>query len=372
MILFRQTLEEQEGENLAPYAILSKNSKWRKYFEKEDDFRSCFQRDRNRVLYSLSYRRLSRKTQVFPSTTKKDHIRNRLSHTNEVEQIARQITRNLGLNEDLTEVIAKAHDLWHSPYWHAWEQALNECMQKNWLSFEHNIQSRRLLEIIESKNEEYAWLNLSFEVLEWLGKHKIKTWFEEWALPYLEAQVVNIADSIAYLASDLDDWFRAWILKIDEIKKIKICKLILDKYWIENLNKRNFNKLIWNIINFLVSDIIINTDNLIKKYKIKSQKDVENSKIILVKFSDEINLLSTGLRKFLFDKYYNNKEITNKMNEWKREIKALFNYYFKNTDKLPSNYKNRINDFWKEICIADYISGMTDRYAKTKFRKFLA
>ena len=371
MIYYRKDIEDNEAKILAPYAFLSKNSKWRKYKETEDKFRTCFQRDKDRVLHSKSYRRLVRKTQVFPSTTPKDHVRNRFIHTNEVEQIWRGISRSLWLNEDLTELIAKCHDLWHTPYGHAGQDALDYCLSGHWLRFEHNIQSRRILESIESRSDQYNWLNLSYEILEWLWKHESRQWFEQGALPYLEAQVVNIADLIAYLSSDLDDAIRSNIIKVWELENLEIWKLAIATIGIERIDKSSYQSLIWNLIWMMMEDLLYNSSKLLELNWIKSQKDVEISKKVLIKFSDVFYLQIKELRDFLFSSYYNNKFIIKKMNKWKLEIKFLFDFFIKNSEQMPEKYKQRVGSDSLPRCVADYISWMTDRYANSKYKQYV-
>lgn len=364
MIRLRNILESIEDSVLAPYAVKSINSLGRKYFEPEDDFRMCFQRDRDRILYSKSFRRLSRKTQVFPSVLSHDHVRNRYLHTCEVEQFWRVISRNLWLNEDLTEVIAKAHDIWHTPYWHSWQDALDALLKKEWFSFEHNFQSKRVLEVLEFHSKEYEWLNLSYEVLEWLWKHDIKSWFEKWALPYLEAQVVNIADEIAYLSWDLDDAISSWILNISDLENLEINKDIIDSLWIEKLDKTYYKRYIGNLTAFMVKDLIINSNINITKLNLKSQEDVEQIDFVIIKFSPIFQNKIKELRNFLFEKYYRNKNIVKMMEKWKKDIEFLFYFFKKNYLKLPIEYRKRIKRDGLLRCVADYISWMTDNYVK--------
>ena len=371
MIYLRKQLEDIEDKILAPYAMKANNSKWRLYKEQSDNYRTCFQIDRDRILHSKSFRRLSWKTQVFPCTNSWDHVRNRLVHTIEVEQIWRVISRNLWLNEDLTEVIAKAHDIGHTPYWHAGQDTLNELLKEKWLYFEHNLQSKRVLEILEYHSKNYEWLNLSYEVLEWLWKHKIKPWYEQWALPFLEAQVVNIADQIAYLAWDVDDWIWAWIIQLKDLAKLQIFTDISDNLAIDILDKDSFWRLIWNIIWYMAKDLITNTNKTIEKFNIKSQKDVENSKIVLVWFSDTFFTKVKQLREYLFNYYYMDKDIIWKMKKGKNEIRLLFKYFSENISVLPNKYKKRIDRDWSDRCIWDYISWMTDKFTSSSYNKYI-
>ncbi len=371
MIYYRKDIEDIEERTLATYAFLSKNSKWRVFSEEKDEFRTCFQIDRDRVLHSKSYRRLARKTQVFPSTTSRDHVRNRFIHTNEVEQVWRGIARSLWLNQDLIDLIAKCHDLWHTPYGHAWQYALDNCLAEYWLRFEHNIQSRRIVEFLESRSDDYDGLNLSYELLEWLWKHDNKSWFEQGALPYLEAQVVNIADQIAYLSSDLDDAIRSDLIRVDQLEALEIWKQSLEKLGKNHIDKSLYRRVIWNLLWIMIEDLLINSNKLLTTNWIKSQIDVEKSKIVLIKFSDRFFLGIKELRDFLFTYYYNNKFIIKKMEKWQNEIKFLFDYFIKNRDKMPEKYKKRVDTDSLARCVADYISWMTDRYTNLIYENYL-
>lgn len=369
MIFFREEIEKNEEKILASYATFSKNSKWRKVEEKEDQFRTCFQRDKDRILHTKSYRRLDWKTQVFSAQTKSDHARNRLLHTNEVEQISKTLAKILGLNEDLAEVLAKSHDLGHTPYGHIGQDVLNECLSKHWLSFEHNLQSKRIVEHLEQRSLKYEWLNLSHEVLVWLGKHDEKKGYEKWALPYLEAQAVNIADAVAYLSADTEDGLRSGILKFKDLENLKIWKRVKEKIKVKKIVKRNLRRAIWNLIKIMVEDLVLETEKNLKKEKIKTQKDVENYKKVLVKFSENFYLEVKELKTLLFEKFYRSEKVMKQMEKWSREIKLLFDFYLKNPDKIKSKYKIRIKEDGLPRCVADLISGMTDKHAREKARR---
>ncbi len=227
MFISNSKLQKSQDSHLAPYAQKNSNSQGRKYREKKDPLRLPFQRDRDRIIHAKAFRRLHGKTQVFRALHG-DHFRSRLTHTLEVSQIARDIARNLQLNEDLAEAIALAHDLGHTPFGHAGEEALNEIMQKFGESFEHNRQSRRVVESIEQKYPDFPGLNLTYETLDGLIKHRTPYDKGELGQSSLEAQIVNIADSIAYNAHDVDDGLRGNIIHINQFRKLKIWPTIKD------------------------------------------------------------------------------------------------------------------------------------------------
>ncbi|MFH1012856.1 MAG: dNTP triphosphohydrolase, partial [Candidatus Peregrinibacteria bacterium] len=224
MIFFREQIEAREKEILAPYAAFSVDSRGREHPESEDPYRTCFQRDRDRVIHSKAFRRLRGKTQVLVAGFG-DHYRSRLAHSMEVAQIARAICRSLGLNEDLAEAVSLAHDLGHAPFGHAGQDEMNAILQEYGSRFEHNEQSRRIVELLEHKSPDYPGLNLSFEVRDGLIKHR--TFYDnppvtDTLMPSLEAQVANAADEIAYLNHDIDDGLRSGVLTLEAFDGLKL------------------------------------------------------------------------------------------------------------------------------------------------------
>ncbi len=358
---------------------VSTKSKGRFYVEKKSILRSPFQRDRDRIIHSTAFRRLKHKTQVFINTSG-DHYRTRITHSLEVAQIARTLARYFKLNEDLCETLSLAHDLGHTPFGHAGEEALNICM-KNYGGFDHNIQTIRIVTLLENRYYAFSGLNLSIETLDGLIKHngpvlnlkKLddilgKNFFKKKINftnnPSFEAQIASISDDIAYNSHDLEDGLKANLFKIDELKDIPILNLILNK------NKKNINKfskdlilrqIIREIINQMVMDIIINTKKNIKINKIKRQKDFLKSQYPIVCFSKKMKLFDKEIKQFLKKKMYLHKDVKKRTDYGKKIIKSLFFKIKKNPNKYLNKSLNKQTKIERSVC--DFIAGMTDRYA---------
>ncbi len=355
------------------------NSKGRIFKETKSQFRSAYQRDRDRIIHSTAFRRLKHKTQVFINTSG-DHYRTRITHSLEVAQIARTLAKYFKLNEDLCETLSLAHDLGHTPFGHAGESILNECMY-NYGGFNHNIQTIRIVTLLENRYYNFRGLNLSIETLDGLIKHNGpvnnlhkfnnilgKNFFRN-KIKYLqqaslEAQIASISDDIAYNSHDLEDGLKANLFKIEDLKNIPILSDIIKK------SKKNFYKsnkelvlrqIIREIIDEMVKDIIINTKNNIKINKIKSINDVYKNKKILVCFSKKMSIFDLSIKKFLKEKMYYSKEVLIKTKEGKKIISNLFFYMIKNPKKFIQDIDFKKNN--KERIICDFIAGMTDRYA---------
>ena len=371
--------------HLKPYAVRSINSKGRIYKESENSIRSPYQRDRDRIIHSSSFRRLKHKTQVFVNT-EGDHYRTRLTHSMEVSQIARTLTRSLGLNEDLSETLSLAHDLGHAPFGHAGEEALSECM-KNYGGFNHNIQTLRIVTSLENKYYKFYGLNLTIETLDGLIKHngpvknivpykKIlkKNLFNNKitfnAFPSLEAQVAAISDDIAYNNHDLEDGLRAGLFTIKKISSISYLSGLINKH-VKNI--KNFrreiiiNQIVRDLINLMVVDVINTTNKNLEKINPQSINDIYKQDIMIVDFSDKMKKIDKRIKYFLKHNMYNHKKVIVNTNRGKRIIKDLFKYISKNPRKHISNelFKNEL----KERVIADFIAGMTDRYAINLHKK---
>ncbi|HIE36349.1 MAG TPA: deoxyguanosinetriphosphate triphosphohydrolase [Candidatus Omnitrophica bacterium] len=377
----RREIEEWESKNLSSLATKSKHSRGRIYYEKEHPYRSVYQRDRDRIIHSAAFRRLEYKTQVFVYH-EGDYYRTRLTHTLEVSQIARTISKTLRLNEDLTEAISLAHDLGHTPFGHAVEDVLDELM-KDEGGFNHNFQGLRVVDFLEERYPNFKGLNLSWEVREGIVKHSLlnvkntclsSLGFDSEEQPTLEAQVVDIADEIAYNNHDLDDGIKSGMIEINDLQKVKLWK---ETY--KNVKKeyRNLNNkiriylVIRSLINLQVTDLIDNTFKKIKKLKIRDFKETKKCKERLITFSKEMGELREELRKFLFKNLYSHWRVLRMSDKAKRFVRALFYVYLNNPDLLPPNFKKNIKkgESIKRV-ICDYISGMTDRYALEEYRKF--
>ena len=357
-------------------------SKGRIYRESISKYRTPFQRDRDRIIHSASFRRLKHKTQVFVNT-EGDHYRTRITHSIEVAQIARSIARYLNLNEDLAETLSLAHDLGHTPFGHAGEDALNECMD-DYGGFDHNLQTLRIIMFLENKYLKFNGLNLSIETLEGLLKHNgpvddldlvdsligvknFKKMINFSTYPSLEAQISAISDDIAYNNHDIQDGINANLFKLEELVEIKFLRDIYKKYK-KKINKQNYKvatyQIIRDSIDLMIKDLINNTKNNLNYNKIKTFKDVNKTSFLMVDFSDKIKSSENEIRYFLKTKMYNNKNVLGKNNKGKLIIKKLFNKINKNPKKFIST-KELSKDKYRAI--SDFISGMTDRYAINLF-----
>ena len=371
--------------HLKPYAIKSINSKGRIYNEKENSIRSPYQRDRDRIIHSSSFRRLKHKTQVFVNT-EGDHYRTRLTHSMEVSQISRTLARFLGLNEDLCETLSLSHDLGHTPFGHAGEEALNQCMKRHG-GFDHNIQTLRIVTLLEHKYYKFFGLNLTIETLDGLIKHngpvknlnlfntilkknlfKSKIVFHEF--PSLEAQVAAISDDIAYNNHDLEDGLRAGLFTIEKFNSIPFVSKLINKHVNNTKNFRReiiINQIVRELINVMVVDVINTTNRNLKKYNPQSIKDIYKQDHLIVDFSDKMKKVDMQIKDFLRHNMYNHKKVIINTNKGKRIIKVLFNYLSKN----PKKYINEelLKKEPKERVVADFIAGMTDRYAINLHKK---
>ncbi len=364
---------------------ISINSRGRFNTEKKNSLRSPYQRDRDRIIHSTAFRRLKHKTQVFVNTTD-DHYRTRITHSLEVAQIARTLAKFFKLNEDLCETLSLAHDLGHTPFGHAGEEALNECMKKKG-GFDHNIQTIRIVTLLENRYYNFKGLNLSVETIDGLLKHngpinetknldnilgknffKKKINFNK--SPSLEAQIASISDDIAYNSHDLEDGLKAKLFKLKDLKDIPILKVIIKKHS-KKIKKYTHDlvlrQIIREIIDEMVKDIIRNTKQNIKKYKIKNVKDVHNSKYPIVCFSNKMKLFDIRIKQFLKKKMYFHKSVLKKTNHGKLVIRNLFFKIKKNPKKYISMHKIKKSNIERAIC--DFIAGMTDRFAINLYNK---
>ena len=353
-------------------------SKGRLFKEASSKYRTPFQRDRDRIIHSASFRRLKHKTQVFVNT-EGDHYRTRITHSMEVAQIARSIARYLNLNEDLSETLSLAHDLGHTPFGHAGEDSLNECMEEHG-GFDHNLQTLRIVMFLENKYLKFSGLNLSIETLEGLLKHngpvenlalvdeligvnKFKNMIDFNTYPSLEAQISAISDDIAYNNHDIQDGINANLFRLEELVDIDFFKDIYRKYK-KKINKHNYKiatyQIVRDSIDFMIKDLITNTKKNLSLNKVKNNNDINGTSFLMVDFSDKVKESEDEIRYFLKMKMYNNKDVLKKNNKGKSIIKRLFNKIKKNPRKFISkNYL--VNDKYRVI--SDFISGMTDRYA---------
>tara|TARA_Y100000590_G_scaffold267194_1_gene300079 strand:- start:6920 stop:8038 length:1119 start_codon:yes stop_codon:yes gene_type:complete len=353
-------------------------SKGRIFKESLSKYRTPFQRDRDRIIHSASFRRLKHKTQVFVNT-EGDHYRTRITHSMEVAQIARSISRYLNLNEDLSETLSLAHDLGHTPFGHAGEESLNESMNAHG-GFDHNLQTLRIVMFLENKYLKFDGLNLTIETLEGLLKHNgpvgnldlvdnliciknFKNMINFNYYPSLEAQISSISDDIAYNNHDIQDGINANLFKLEELVEINFFRDIYKKYK-NKINKQNYKiatyQIIRDSIDLMIKDLIYNTKKNLTYYKIKSLNDINKASFLMVDFSDKIKNSENEIRYFLKTKMYNNKIVLAKNNKGKLIIKTLFNKIKQNPKKFISKDQFTTD---KYRAISDFISGMTDRYA---------
>jgi len=370
---------------LKSYATKSNYSKGRIYKEPENSIRSPFQRDRDRIIHSSSFRRLKHKTQVFVNT-EGDHYRTRLTHSMEVSQIARTLARSLSLNEDLCETLSLAHDLGHTPFGHAGEEILSKCM-KNHGGFDHNIQTLRIVTNIENKYYNYKGLNLTIETLDGLFKHNgpvkniysykkilpkvlFNTKISFNKFPSLEAQVAAISDDIAYNNHDLEDGLRANLFSLKKISLIPHISKIINKH-LKNTKKFRkeiiISQIVRDLINLMVNDVIKNSTKNLKKSKPKSINDIYNQKYPIIDFSYKMKKIDREIKTFLKNSMYNHKRVIINTNKGKKIISDLFKYLIKNHHRFID--KNLFKKEKKERVIADFIAGMTDRYAINLHKK---
>jgi len=370
-----------ERSGLANYASKSENSKGRRYKEEFCDDRSEYERDRDRVIHSVSFRRLEYKTQIFVNH-EGDYYRTRLTHSLETAQIARSIARRLNLNEELVECLALSHDLGHTPFGHTGEFVLNKLLT-GFGGFDHNIQSLRIVEELEDRYPLFKGLNLTWETREGIIKHSsyhensnnnkyICEYFPN-VVPTLEAQIIDPADEIAYINHDIDDGIEAGLISIYDLIHIPIWNDIYGKAksTFPNIQGKKIKfKSISTLIGLLIIDIVDKTIKNIHRYNIDSVEKLRNVNKIIVEFSEHIKEKKEKLKDFLMNNLYYHPKVMKIARRSEKIIKSLFAIYNENFHLLPERYKLRINDEPKERIICDYIAGMTDRFAIQEFEKF--
>jgi len=371
----RSKLEEIEAISLAPYGIHSEDSRGRLFPEDEPDFRTRFQRDRDRVLHTNAFRRLEYKTQVFINY-EGDHYRTRLTHTLEVAQIGRSIARALGGNEDLVETICLAHDLGHPPFGHSGEVVLNRLM-KDHGGFEHNKQSFRIVTELENRYPEFPGLNLSWEVLEGIVKHETEydvadaRDFNPQLRGHLEAQICNVADELAYTAHDLDDGLRSGLLQVHMLDDLDLWNLVVASVGWQGkiLDDLERHRLIRRLINLEVHDLIDTTDQKIRSANIKSVDELQRLPYNVVSFSEEMHRRNRQLKDFLYNNLYRQYRVMRMSVKAEQIITRLFEAYLNEPLILPKKVQDTFQQRGVHRTICDYIAGMTDRFAIEEYQK---
>ncbi len=370
-----------ETRTLAPYAARAAASRGRAHAEAPSSTRNAFQRDRDRIIHSSAFRRLEYKTQVFVNH-EGDLFRTRLTHSLEVAQIARSIARNLGLNEDLTEAIALAHDLGHTPFGHAGQDALDDCMKEHG-GFEHNLQSLRVVDVLEERYGAFDGLNLCFETREGILKHcsprdaktlgDVGQRFIDRTQPSLEAQLANLADEIAYNNHDVDDGLRSGLLTMDQLMDIELFRRHADDVVAEfpDLAPRRLTlETVRRMINELIVDVTETTRAKIVETGVASIDDVRAAPR-LVGFTDAIDAQATALKRFLRRDLYYHYRVQRMATKAKRIVRELFAAFIGDPNLMPTEHRARFERFGARA-IADYVAGMTDRYAIREHRRLFA
>jgi len=366
---------------LAAYAVAEHNSRGRARQELAPEGRGEFQRDRDRIVHSTAFRRLEYKTQVFVNH-EGDLFRTRLTHSIEVAQIARAIARALKVNEDLSEAIAYAHDLGHTPFGHAGQDALNECM-KDYGGFEHNLQSLRTVEMLEERYAEFDGLNLMFETREGILKHcsprnaallgELGERFLNKTQASIEAQLNNYADEIAYNNHDIDDGLRSGLISVEQLESVALVAEHLQAVRIRypDLNERRLiHETVRRLINAQTLDLIRTTEAAIRDARIETLADVRTASR-LVGFSESMHEALRPLKVFLREQLYWHYRVLREMNKAQRIIRDLFGAFMAEPRLLPPQYLQRARED-KPRTIADYIAGMTDRYAMKEHRRLFS
>ncbi len=364
-----------EEYQIAPFGIRSNTSKGRHYPEQEHDYRTCFQRDKDRVIHTTSFRRLEYKTQVF-ITDEGDYYRTRLTHTLEVAQIGRTLARALGGNEDLTEAICLAHDLGHPPFGHSGESTLAKLMTDHG-SFNHNHHTLRIVTQLEKRYANFDGLNLCYETLEGIAKHETEYDLKD-ASEYnpdlrghLEAQIANVADEIAYTCHDLDDGLRSGMIRHDMMEDLLIWKLLSEELrWIgPNLSDLDRHRFIRHLTNLEVSDIFYTTQEKIASARVQTVDELQRLPYNVVSNSNLWLSQNRELKDFLFHNLYRHYRVVRMSTKAEMIITRLFEAFRKEPNLLPVHIRQTIEERGRETAICDYIAGMTDRYATEQYNK---
>ena len=373
----RKDWESTEEQHLAPYAAHSAESLGRKHDEPPHPYRSCFARDRDRILHSRCFRRLEYKTQVFVNGTA-DHYRTRLTHTMEMTAVGRTLARILKANEDLTECICLAHDIGHSPFGHAGEDALNKLMA-NHGGFDHNLQSLRSIEVIESPYPDFHGLNLSWEVRAGLLKHEAQiegASLEGHAIgPFqnIEAQIADIADDMTYHAHDVDDGLEAGIVTLSQLEKTDFWNMAAaatrERY--PTLSEFQFIRAtIRRMLALQVADVIEQSNLQLEKLSPKSMRDIMSAPERIVDFSSDMKQRLNEFSAFMFENMYFHNSVAEATHQAVSMMRKLFLHYIERPETMGKKARVRLETegLWRTVC--DYVAGCTDRYAMEEYERF--
>jgi dGTPase len=365
----RQEIEEIEDRGLAPCGVRSRDSKGRAYLDTEPDYRTAFQRDRDRILHTTAFRRLEYKTQVFINF-EGDYFRTRLTHTLEVAQIGRTIARALGANEDLVEAICLAHDLGHSPFGHAGEYTLRRLM-KDHGGFDHNKQSLRIVTELEQRYPEFPGLNLTWEVREGIVKHESEYDISDAAAfspdlrGNLETQICNVADELAYTTHDLDDGLRSGMISAQQLEGISLWEILIEtfNYQGPQLQDMERHRMIRHLVGLMVTDMVQATDARLKESGAQSALEIQQLSYNVIGYSEEMQRRNRELKDFLYNRLYRHFRVVRMQVKAEHIVSELFQAYQAEPLILPDHVQQWIPARGLERTICDYIAGMTDRYA---------
>ncbi|MBI2898736.1 MAG: deoxyguanosinetriphosphate triphosphohydrolase [Planctomycetes bacterium] len=374
-MIAREELERREEQLLAPFAAKSARAR-RLHPEPEHPYRTAFQRDRDRVIHCAAFRRLQYKTQVFVNH-EGDYYRTRLTHSTEAAQISRTIARATGLNEDLCEGLALAHDLGHTPFGHSGQDALDDCMRDHG-GFEHNRQSLRVVTVLERRYPDFPGLNLTWETLESIRKHDVKPdrpveaeYRPEWA-PLLEAQAVDVADSIAYDAHDIDDGVEAGLIdesRLEELEFWRESVAEVCRRWPAVGGEMLVRQSVLRLINTEVSDLVESTLENVRRLDLRDLAGVRAARERVVAFSPGVERRKRELEAFLQRNVYGNYRVVIMHEKARKFVTELFRAYVGNVAQLPPRFQEWAREVGPHRAVADYIAGMTDRYAQEEYRK---
>jgi dGTPase len=371
----RAQLEAIERQSLAPYAVRSGDSHGRLFPESESLYRTAFQKDRDRVLHTSAFRRLEYKTQVFVNY-EGDYYRTRLTHTLEVAQVGRTIARALGVNEELTETIALAHDLGHPPFGHAGERILDGLM-KSAGGFDHNKQSFRIVTELEERYPSFRGLNLSWETLEGVVKHETEydesdaSAFEPSWKASIEAQIANIADETAYNAHDLDDGLESGLIVPADLEGLRVWQRLtgmlgMNPHQLTDLERR---VLIREMLGWVITDIVQTTSDRLEAHGINSLESVRAATVTLVGHSAEVQSELAELKAFLYANLYNHFRVVRQVHKAEHFLTTLYKAFIARPKMLPPNVQDRIQVAGLERAVCDYLSSMTDRFAMDEYKR---
>jgi len=370
----RAVLEAREDQLLAPFGMRSARSRGRRYPEPEDPLRTCYQRDRDRIIHSSSFRRLEYKTQVFVNH-EGDNYRTRLTHSLEGAQIGRSAARALGLNEELTECLVLGHDLGHTPFGHSGERAMDELM-KDHGGFEHNQQTLRILELLEERYPGFPGLNLTWEVREGVIKHqqdsdaRAPAEYAPGQSPTLEAQLVDFVDEIAYNNHDIDDGLASGMFTPENIRAAGLFREAHDEVLAEGIDERIMrHQVVRRIINRCIRDLLETTRRQLESARIGSVEDVRGAGRRLVGYSDDMAARVRELKDFLFRNMYRHYRVVRMGDKAGRIVRDLFESFVGEPLQLPPHYYERVEREGAHRVVCDYIAGMTDRFALDEHRK---